>query len=104
MHRVRGRAHRQLRHPGSGPGKRTHPADVGLPLATLGFWETSLNGAYNAANTTSHFYFDGVIAKCDSPRLATIPIVSENLNWDLGDPNPAGPTGRRTSRWSAATG
>ena len=60
------------------------------------FWETSLNGTYDdPANTTNHFYFDGVIAKCDSPRLGTIPIVSEDMSWDLGDPNPGWPSGKK---------
>jgi hypothetical protein len=59
------------------------------------FWETSLNGTYDASNTTNHFYFDGVIAKCDSPRLGTIPIVSEDMSWDLGDPNPGWPNGQK---------
>jgi len=50
------------------------------------FWEPSLHGTYNAGNTTNHYYFNGVIAKCDSPRLARMPMVTTNLNWDIGDP------------------
>jgi hypothetical protein len=59
------------------------------------FWESSLNGTYNSANTTNHYYFNGIIAKCDSPRLGTIPIVSEDLDWDLGDANPGWPNGNK---------
>lgn len=59
------------------------------------FWDTSLHGTYNAANTTNHFYYNGIILKCDSPRIALVPIISSNLNWDLGDPNPGWPNGKK---------
>ena len=78
------------------------PSDVlgssPTPLTTAfasqpSWWEPSLYGDYNAANTTNHYYFDGVIAKCDSPRLARMPIVTEDLNWDIGDPDTDWPNG-----------
>lgn len=59
------------------------------------FWEPSLYGTYDAANTTNHYYFDGVIAKCDSPRLGRMPIITENLNWDIGDAPTGWPNGRK---------
>jgi hypothetical protein len=34
-----------------------------------------------------HVYYDGVVAKCDSPRLTQVPIVVENNDWNIGDPN-----------------
>jgi hypothetical protein len=51
------------------------------------WWETSLYGPWNATNTMEHVYYDGVVAKCDSPRLTQVPIVVENNNWNIGDPN-----------------
>jgi len=54
-----------------------------------------MHGAYNAANTTNHYYFDGVIAKCDSPRLARTPIITESLNWNNGDPDTDWPNGNK---------
>jgi hypothetical protein len=57
------------------------------------WWEPSMYGTYDAANTTNHFYFDGTIAKCDSPRLGRMPIVTEDLNWDIGDADTDWPAG-----------
>lgn len=59
------------------------------------WWEPSLYGAYNAANTTNHFYFNGVIAKCDSPRLARMPIITDDLNWNIGDADTNWPNGKK---------
>ncbi len=59
------------------------------------WWEPSLYGTYDAANTTNHFYYDGVIAKCDSPRLSRIPIITDNLNWDIGDADTNWPNGKK---------
>jgi len=59
------------------------------------FWIPSIHGAYNGANTTNHYYYDGVIAKCDSPRLARMPIITENLNWDIGDADTDWPNGNK---------
>lgn len=59
------------------------------------WWEPSLYGAYTAANTTNHYYFDGVIAKCDSPRLSRMPIVTDNLNWNIGDADTDWPNGKK---------
>lgn len=60
-----------------------------------GFWEESLYGEYNSTNTTNHYYFDGVIAKCDSPRLARMPIITEDMNWDIGDADTDWPNGKK---------
>jgi len=60
-----------------------------------GWWEPSLYGPWTAANTAAHFYWDDVIAKCDSPRLATMPIISDNMDWDIGDPPPTWPNGKK---------
>jgi len=62
-----------------------------------GWWEPSLYGNYSAVRT-SQYYFDGDIAKCDSPRLATIPIVANDLDWDLGDSSGTWPNGKKTMK------
>jgi hypothetical protein len=64
------------------------------------WWEPSLHGVYNAVSTTNHFYFDGVIAKCDSPRLARMPIVTEDLNWNIGDPDTDWPSGQKEVKFA----
>jgi hypothetical protein len=74
-------------------GSRT-PLMAAFP-AQPGWWEPSLYGAYTAANTANHYYYDGVIAKCDSPRLARMPIVTDNLNWDIGDADTDWPSGKK---------
>lgn len=65
------------------------------PLTPPPWWEPSLYGAYTVANTTNHYYYDGVIAKCDSPRLSRMPIVTDNLNWNIGDPDTNWPNGKK---------
>jgi len=68
------------------------------PLFTAfpgGFWDVQLYGPYNAASTANHYYFNGVIQKCDSPRLGFMPIVSEDMNWKPGDPWPPFPNGKK---------
>ena len=46
-------------------------------------WIDELYGAYDDAKHDQYWY-DGDDIKCDSPRLATVPIVAHNDNWDLG--------------------
>ena len=73
------------------------PADFGGYLAPSG-WQSSLYGPYSSVKN-SQYYYNGTGIKCDSPRLATIPIVDfehKNYNhWDLGDPNSSWPNGRK---------
>ena len=59
------------------------------------WWDVSLYGGWTAAATTAHFYWNDAIAKCDSPRFASMPIISEDLDWDLGDPPPTWPNGQK---------
>jgi Flp pilus assembly protein TadG len=59
------------------------------------WWDTSLYGPWSVAGTAAHYYWDAVIAKCDSPRFGAIPIVSQNMNWNLGDSNPGWPNGKK---------
>jgi hypothetical protein len=68
-------------------GGATPPAIPTLASAFGGtppsWWEPSIYGAYGTYSA-SHYYYDGDIEKCDSPRLATVPI----MNFDPPPPNP----------------
>ncbi len=73
------------------------PADFAGFIAPGG-WQTSLYGSYNTVKN-QQYYYNGSGIKCDSPRLATIPIVDHESNsynnWDLGQPNSSWPNGRK---------
>ena len=66
------------------------------------WWEDSLYGPYSSVRN-SQYYFDGDIAKCDSPRLGVVPIVAAStgkgknagLNWDIGDAPGTWPNGKK---------
>jgi hypothetical protein len=73
------------------------PLMTAFPAAPS-WWDTRLYGAYNATNTNRHFWYDGVVAKCDSPRRGAVPIVTENLNWDLGDAHTGWPNGKKAMK------
>lgn len=56
------------------------------------WWVPSMFGSYLAAVNAvhpdaEHYYYNGQTLKCDSPRLATIPIVDFDLDWTIGFPN-----------------
>jgi hypothetical protein len=57
------------------------------------WWEVSLYGPWDAASTTNHYWHDGVVDKCDSPRRALVPIVDDDADWDIGDPGSGWPSG-----------
>lgn len=57
------------------------------------YWKDSIFGGWNATNAANHFYYDDVVAKCDSPRRTTIPVVDDDDDWDIGSPISAWPTG-----------
>lgn len=76
---------------GSTPG--TLASELGA--AEPSWWEESIYGPYSAARN-NQYYFNGNIAKCDSPRLAVIPIVVNNQHWDIGDPGTLWPNGAST--------
>ncbi|NND02185.1 MAG: Tad domain-containing protein [Acidimicrobiia bacterium] len=73
------------------------PADFAGYVTPNG-WQTSLYGPYSSAKN-NQYYYNGTGIKCDSPRLATIPIVDHEHNnynhWDLGDPNSSWPNGNK---------
>lgn len=62
-------------------------------------WEDWIHGDWNdPATHANHYYWNDVIAKCDSPRLVSFPIVSADLDWsqakyDAGEPFPEWPSG-----------
>jgi hypothetical protein len=52
-------------------------------------------------DVSNHFYWNDVIAKCDSPRLISFPIVSSDLTWSeagyfSGKPFPVWPNGNKS--------
>lgn len=49
----------------------------------MGAWPDFANGAIYPGQER-HLYYDGVVAKCDSPRLASVPIIA-NLDWEPGN-------------------
>jgi hypothetical protein len=57
------------------------------------WWEPSLYGPWTAAATASHYWHDGIVDKCDSPRRALVPIVDDDDNWDIGKSGSAWPNG-----------
>ncbi len=74
------------------------PADFPGGFVQPAGWHDSLYGPYASAKA-SQFYHNGTGIKCDSPRLATIPIVVYDKNnsndWDLGDSGSSWPGGRK---------
>lgn len=73
---------------GSAP---TELSSMGRPAG----WNDDLHGDFDSVSLANHYYFSGQIARCDSPRLGFMPIVSEDLSWDLGDPIPPYPNGKK---------
>jgi len=57
-------------------------------------WHNSLYGPY-AAVKDQQYYYNGADIKCDSPRLATVPIVVYDDDWALGGPGTTWPNGSK---------
>ncbi len=55
-------------------------------------WNDSLYGPYADAKN-QQYYYNGSGVVCDSPRLATVPIVTYNDNWDIGTTAGSWPNG-----------
>lgn len=74
----------------------TNVFPIGSPPA---WWDTpeeeSLYGPYDLTNTANHYYYNGDLAFCDHPRLGFIPIVTDDMDWNLGD-GPASFNGNTT--------
>jgi len=73
--------------------------DLGMmPGGEPGWWEDSLYGTFldaKAALDAKHWYYNGQELKCDSVRLATVPIVNKDLDWKIGDGASTWPNGRK---------
>jgi Flp pilus assembly protein TadG len=61
---------------------------TGGPLGLLGRppgWDDDVHGAWPPVALDSNYYYNGTIAKCDSPRLGRIPIIAQ-ADWGPGLP------------------
>jgi hypothetical protein len=61
---------------------------TGAPLGGLGQppgWDTDVHGPWPPVALDSNYYYNGTIAKCDSPRLGRIPIIAQT-DWGPGLP------------------
>lgn len=47
-------------------------------------WEESLYGDYEVVGSNV-YYHNAEMAKCESPRFGAVPIVTNNLDWDIDD-------------------
>ena len=62
------------------------------------WWEDSIYGDFDLAKVATdakHHYYNGSTLKCDSPRLATIPIVNKDVDWDIPDGSSNWPNGSK---------
>jgi Flp pilus assembly protein TadG len=71
--------------------------------AALG-WEDSIYGTFAQATVSTnpdakHHFYNGDTMDCESPRLATIPIVARDRSWDIGDPPGSWPNGRKDMKF-----
>lgn len=61
-------------------------------------WNDSLYGSFAAAQgnvNTNHYYYNGSTMQCLSARIATIPIINKDLDWELDDSAGTWPNGRK---------
>ena len=49
-------------------------------------WNEGIHGPWNQDAVTNHYWVSGVIKKCDSPRLASIVIVTHDMSYDPAPP------------------
>ena len=59
------------------------------------FWVEAVYGTYDAVNTNRHYWYDGVVAKCDSPRRGGVPVVTSDLDWKIGSAHTGWPAGKK---------
>ncbi len=45
-------------------------------------WDEGIHGPWKGADLTNHYWIEGTIEKCDSPRLASIVIVTHDMDYD----------------------
>lgn len=61
------------------------PDATSTPLFAAGKppeWDEGIHGPWSQAAVQNHFWISGTIEKCDSPRLASIVIVTDDMNYD----------------------
>lgn len=63
-------------------------------------WEAWIHGEWGTADVSNHYYWNDIVAKCDSPRLVSYPIISSDLSWsetkyNNGEPYPDWPNGHK---------
>lgn len=74
-----------------------------IPDDEIWWWHDSLYGSLAAAKASNHpnakhWFYNGDEMKCDSPRIATIPIVSQSMDWDLGGAPGTWPNGKKSMK------
>jgi hypothetical protein len=67
-------------------------------------WENSIYGTFAQATASTnpdaeHYFYNGDTMDCESPRLATIPIVASDRSWDIGDGPGNWPNGRKDMKF-----
>ena len=45
-------------------------------------WDEGIHGPWKGADLSNHYWIEGTIEKCDSPRLASIVIVTHDMDYD----------------------
>lgn len=62
-------------------------------------WVDGVHGPWGSVDVSNHYTYNGVLAKCESPRFGSIPIISEDLDYDpatwSGGPFPGWPSGQK---------
>jgi hypothetical protein len=66
-----------------------------------GWWEPSIYGPFTAAATANHYYWNSTVAKCESPRRSKVPIVDNDVDWEIGDPPSGWPNGSKPMKFIA---
>jgi hypothetical protein len=67
----------------------------GTPVS---WWNSDLWGDWDEAwrgDNTNHYYYNGDTMLCLSKRIATVPIINQDLDWSLGDNIGTWPGGRK---------
>jgi hypothetical protein len=60
------------------PATATPLSSYGRPEA----WDDGIHGPWDGADLDNHYWITGTIEKCDSPRLASIVIVTHEMSYD----------------------
>ncbi len=63
-----------------GPNATATPLDPLAPAPDA--WDEGIHGPWAGADLSNHYWVEGTIEKCDSPRLASIVIVTHDMSYD----------------------